>query len=107
MDRCPGRQNISRQPPSYHARQGYPGLCWGGVLDLTSVQVEGEVVYIDFRARSDGRDDLAGTGTLVIPDGLIHLRTFCATTETRPPTTGSERPRPAVSQIVQRLYVCG
>jgi ketosteroid isomerase-like protein len=52
-----------------------------GSLDVTSVQVQGEVVYVNFRARSDGRDDLVGTDTFVIRDGLIHIHTFYATTE--------------------------
>jgi ketosteroid isomerase-like protein len=52
-----------------------------GSLDLTSVQVQGEVVYVNFRAHSDGRDDLVGTDTFVIRDGLIRIHTFYATTE--------------------------
>jgi ketosteroid isomerase-like protein len=52
-----------------------------GSLDLTSVQVEGEVVYVNFRAHGDGRADLIGTDTFVIRDGLIHIHTFYATTE--------------------------
>jgi SnoaL-like protein len=62
-----------------------------GALDLTSVQVEGEVVYVNFRARNAGRDDLVGTDTFVIRDGLIHVHTFYATTEKR------GRRRPVVS----------
>lgn len=54
-----------------------------GSLNLTSVQVHGEVVYVNFRARGDGRDDLVGTDTFVIRDGLIHVHTFYATTESR------------------------
>ena len=50
-------------------------------LDLTSVQVQGEVVYVNFRARTDGEDDLVGTDTFVIRDGLIHVHTFYAITE--------------------------
>jgi ketosteroid isomerase-like protein len=50
-------------------------------LDLTSVQVQGEVVYVTFRAHSDGTDDLIGTDTFVIRDGLIQIHTFYATTE--------------------------
>jgi ketosteroid isomerase-like protein len=52
-----------------------------GSLDVTSVQVQGEVVYVNFRAHSDGRDDLVGTDTFVIRDGLIQIHTFYATTE--------------------------
>jgi ketosteroid isomerase-like protein len=52
-----------------------------GSLDVTSLQVQGEVVYLTFRAHSDGRDDLVGTDTLVIRDGLIQVHTFFATTE--------------------------
>jgi hypothetical protein len=57
-----------------------------GSLDLTLVQVQGEVVYVNFRARSGGRDDLVGTDTFVIRDGLIRVHTFYATTEG--PTAG-------------------
>ena len=49
-----------------------------GSLDLTSVQVQGEVVYVNFRAHSAGRDDLVGTDTFVIRDGLIRAHTFYA-----------------------------
>jgi ketosteroid isomerase-like protein len=52
-----------------------------GSLDVTSVQVQGEVVYVSFRAHGDGPDDLVGTDTFVIRDGLIHIHTFYATTE--------------------------
>jgi ketosteroid isomerase-like protein len=52
-----------------------------GSLDITSLQVQGEVVYLNFRAHSDGSDDLVGTDTFVIRDGLIHIHTFYATTE--------------------------
>jgi hypothetical protein len=52
-----------------------------GSLDVTSVQVHGEVVYVNFRAHSHGRDDLTGTDTFVIRDGLIQIHTFYATTE--------------------------
>ena len=43
--------------------------------------MQGEVVYVSFRAHSDGRDDLVGTDTFVIRDGLIQIHTFYATTE--------------------------
>jgi hypothetical protein len=43
--------------------------------------VQGEVVYLTFRAHGDGRDNLVGTDTLVIRDGLIQVHTFFATTE--------------------------
>jgi hypothetical protein len=52
-----------------------------GAPDVTSVQVQGEVVYVNFRAHSDGSDDLVGTDTFVIRDGLIQIHTFYATTE--------------------------
>jgi len=52
-----------------------------GSLDLTSVQVQDEVVYVTFRAQSDGRDDLVGTDIFVIRDGLIQIHTFYAITE--------------------------
>jgi ketosteroid isomerase-like protein len=48
-------------------------------LELTpSVQVQGEVLYLTFRAQRDGKDELVGTDTLVIRDGLIHIHTFYA-----------------------------
>jgi hypothetical protein len=43
--------------------------------------VQGEVVYVNFPARGDGRNDLVGTDTFVIRDGLIHIHTFYATTQ--------------------------
>lgn len=49
-----------------------------GSLELTSVQFEGEAVYLTFRAHNDGSDDLLGTDTFVIRDGLIHVHTFYA-----------------------------
>jgi ketosteroid isomerase-like protein len=50
-------------------------------LDLTpSVQVQGEVLYLTFRAQRDGKDELVGTDTFVIRDGLIRVHTFYATT---------------------------
>jgi ketosteroid isomerase-like protein len=56
-----------------------------GSLDVTSLQLQGEVVYVNFRAHGDGdgdgRDDLVGTDTFVIRDGLIQIHTFYATTE--------------------------
>jgi hypothetical protein len=65
-----------------HIRAGYEQvLPLIGSLDLTSVQVQGEVVYVNFRARGDGTDDLVGTDTFVIRDGLIQIHTFYATTE--------------------------
>ena len=49
-------------------------------LDLTpSVQVQGDVLYLTFRAQRDGKDELVGTDTFVIRDGLIHIHTFYAT----------------------------
>jgi hypothetical protein len=45
-----------------------------------SVQILGEVVYLTFRAQRDGRDELVGTDTFVIRDGLIQAHTFYATT---------------------------
>jgi hypothetical protein len=52
-----------------------------GSLDVTSVQLQGEVVYVNFRAHNDGRADLVGTDTFVIRDGLIQIHTFYAATE--------------------------
>ena len=65
-----------------HIRESYertlPRL---GSLDMTTpVQVQGEVIYVTFRAQSDGGDELVGTDTFVIRDGLIHVHTFYATT---------------------------
>ena len=49
-------------------------------LELTSsIQVLGEVLYLAFRAHRNGRDELVGTDTFVIRDGLIHMHTFYAT----------------------------
>src|ERR1700733_908866 len=42
---------------------------------------EGGGVYVNSRPHSDGRDDLVGTDTFVIRDGLIQIHTFYATTE--------------------------
>jgi hypothetical protein len=48
-------------------------------LELTpSVQVQGEVIYLTFRAHRDGKDELLGTDTFVIRDGLIQMHTFYA-----------------------------
>ena len=59
-------------------------------LELTpSVQVQGEVLYLTFRAHRDGKDELVGTDTFVIRDGLIHIHTFYATT---PSPTPDDRP---------------
>jgi ketosteroid isomerase-like protein len=50
-----------------------------GSLDITPlVHVEGEVVYLTFRGHRDGRDELVGTDTFVIRDGLIRMHTFYA-----------------------------
>jgi hypothetical protein len=50
-------------------------------LELTSsIQVLGEVLYLTFRAHRNGRDELIGTDTFVIRDGLIQMHTFHATT---------------------------
>lgn len=50
-------------------------------LDLVpSVQMVGEVVYLTFRAQRDGKDELVGTDTFVIRDGLIQVHTFYAHT---------------------------
>lgn len=48
----------------------------------TGQRCRGEVVYVTFRDHNDGRDDLIGTNTFVIRDGLIQIHTFYATTET-------------------------
>jgi ketosteroid isomerase-like protein len=56
-----------------------------GSLELTpSVQVHGEILYLTFRAHRDGQDELVGTDTFVIRDGLIHVHTFYATAPGRP-----------------------
>jgi hypothetical protein len=53
-------------------------------LELTSsIQVQGEVVYLTFRGQHDGRDELIGTDTFVIRDGLIHMHTFYGTSVLR------------------------
>jgi ketosteroid isomerase-like protein len=50
-----------------------------GAMELTpSVHVQGEVVYLTFRGHRDGRDELLGTDTFVIRDGLIQAHTFYA-----------------------------
>jgi ketosteroid isomerase-like protein len=50
----------------------------------SSIQTQGEVVYLTFRAQRDGTDELVGTDTFVIRDGLIQMHTFYATTATPP-----------------------
>jgi hypothetical protein len=58
-------------------------------LELTStIQVQGEVLYLTFRAQQDGRDELIGTDTFVIRDDLIHMHTFYGTT---PSPTADDR----------------
>jgi Domain of unknown function (DUF1772) len=54
-----------------------------------ALQVKGEVLYLTFRAHRDGKDELVGTDTFVIRDGLIHIHTFYATT---PSPTADSRP---------------
>jgi hypothetical protein len=50
-----------------------------GSMELTpSVHREGEVIYLTFRGHRDGKDELAGTDTFVIRDGLIQAHTFYA-----------------------------
>ena len=63
-----------------HIRQNYERvLPLIGSLELTpSVQVQGEVIYLTFRAHRDGKDELLGTDTFVIRDGLIQMHTFYA-----------------------------
>ncbi len=73
-----------------HIRQSYERvLPLISSLNLTnSVQVQGEVVYLTFRAQSDGRDVLVGTDTFVIRDGLIQAHTFYASPAS--PTTDGQ-----------------
>jgi ketosteroid isomerase-like protein len=53
-------------------------------LDIKpSVHAEGDVVYLTFRGQRDGRDELLGTDTFVIRDGLIRTHTFYATPANR------------------------
>jgi len=65
-----------------HIRKSYEQvLPLISALELTpSVQVQGEVLYLTFRAQRNGEDELVGTDTFVIRDGLIHIHTFYATT---------------------------
>jgi ketosteroid isomerase-like protein len=44
----------------------------------SSVQVDGEVLYLTFRAQRDSKDELLGTDTFVIRDDLIQTHTFYA-----------------------------
>jgi hypothetical protein len=63
-----------------HIRQNYERvLPLLGSLELTStVQVQDDIVYLTFRAQRDGEDELLGTDTFVIRDGLIQVHTFYA-----------------------------
>ena len=38
--------------------------------------MQGEVLYLTFRAHRNGRDELIGTDTFVIRDDHIHMHTF-------------------------------
>jgi SnoaL-like domain len=50
-----------------------------GSMELTpSVHLQGEVIYLTFRGHRDGKDELLGTDTFVIRDGLIQTHTFYA-----------------------------
>jgi hypothetical protein len=64
-----------------HIREAYERvLPLIGSLELRpSVQFQGDVVYLTFRAQRDGKDELVGTDTFVIRDGLIQAHTFYAT----------------------------
>jgi hypothetical protein len=53
-----------------------------------SIQVQGEVLYLTFRAQREGKDELVGTDTFVIRDGQIQIHTFYATT---PGSTADDR----------------
>jgi hypothetical protein len=46
----------------------------------SSIQAMGEVLYLTFRSQDDGTDELIGTDTFVIRDGLIHMHTVYLTT---------------------------
>jgi hypothetical protein len=49
-------------------------------LELTSsIQVVGDVLYLTFRGHRNGRDELIGTDTFVIRDGLIQMHTYYGT----------------------------
>jgi hypothetical protein len=63
-----------------HIRKNYEQvLPLLGSLELTpSIEVQGEVLYLTFRAHRDGKDELLGTDTFVIRDDLIQLHTFYA-----------------------------
>jgi ketosteroid isomerase-like protein len=73
-----------------HIRKNYERvLPLIGSLELTpSVKVQGEVIYLTFRAHRDGKDELLGTDTFVIRDGLIQMHTFYAHT---PSPTADDR----------------
>jgi hypothetical protein len=50
-------------------------------LELTpSIHVQGEVLYLTFRAHRNGTDELIGTDTFVIHDNLIHMHSYYGTT---------------------------
>jgi ketosteroid isomerase-like protein len=60
-----------------HIRAAYEAvLPLIGTLDLTSVQIEGETLFVTWRACSDNGLNLEGTDTFVIRGGLIHIHTF-------------------------------
>jgi len=63
-----------------HIRKSYEQvLPLLGSLELTpTVQSQGEVLYLTFRAHRDGKDELLGTDTFVIRDDLIQTHTFYA-----------------------------
>ena len=58
-------------------------------LELTpSVQVQGDVIYLTFRAQRNGKDEMLGTDTFVIHNDLIQTHTFYAHT---PSPTGDNQ----------------
>jgi hypothetical protein len=49
---------------------------WTQSSATTPQMVLGEVLYLTFRGHRNGSDELIGTDTFVIRDGLIHMHTF-------------------------------
>jgi hypothetical protein len=71
-------------------RAGPPLLC--SLELIPSLQAQGELLYLTFRAHREGKDALVGTDTFVIRDEHIQIHTFYATTQAQRPTTGPEHP---------------
>jgi hypothetical protein len=84
---------IVATPDGIGSGHGYIRASYERVLPLissrelsSSIQVQGEVLYLTFRSQDDGRDELIGTDTFMIRDGLIHMHTVYITTVS--PTVG-------------------